>query len=174
MASFYPYLYEAALALCIDARIKAGLTQAQLAERFGQTERFVASYESGDRLLDPAEYIAICRTIGVEPYELLQKAEKEWRWTARSERQTWPQAESEAGNSVWRRLFTSFVRRFGRHMRLRLHEPSRPLRQDFIDDRFRLLRMLRSRCEDEGRMRSREGPDGCSGQYFREVVGDSG
>jgi len=59
MASFYPYLYEAALALCIDARIKAGLTQAQLAERFGQTEGFVASYESGGRLLDPAEYIAI-------------------------------------------------------------------------------------------------------------------
>jgi ribosome-binding protein aMBF1 (putative translation factor) len=77
MASFYPYLYEAALALCIDARIKAGLTLAQLAERFGQTERFVASYESGDRLLDPAEYVAICRAIGVDPYELLQKAEKE-------------------------------------------------------------------------------------------------
>jgi transcriptional regulator with XRE-family HTH domain len=48
-----------------------------LAERFGQTERFVASYESGGRLLDPAEYIAICRTIGVDPYELLQRAEKE-------------------------------------------------------------------------------------------------
>jgi len=77
MASFYPYLYQAALALCIDARIKAGLTQAQLAERFGQTERFVASYESGERLLDPAEYVAICRAIGVDPYELLQKAEKE-------------------------------------------------------------------------------------------------
>jgi transcriptional regulator with XRE-family HTH domain len=56
---------------------KEGLTQAQLAERFGQTEGFVASYESGGRLLDPAEYIAICRTIGVDPYELLQRAEKE-------------------------------------------------------------------------------------------------
>jgi hypothetical protein len=31
----------------------------------------------GDRLLDPAEYIAVCRAIGVDPYELLQKAEKE-------------------------------------------------------------------------------------------------
>ena len=76
MASFYPYFYEAAIALCIDARIKAGLSQAQLAERVGQTERFVASYKSGGRLLDPAEYIAICRAIGVDPYELLQKAEK--------------------------------------------------------------------------------------------------
>ena len=47
------------------------------AERFGQTERFVESYESGGRLLDPAEYIAICRAIGVDPFELLQKAEKE-------------------------------------------------------------------------------------------------
>jgi len=45
MASSYPHLYQAALALCIDARIEAGLTQAELAERFGQPERFVASYE---------------------------------------------------------------------------------------------------------------------------------
>jgi hypothetical protein len=33
MASFYPHLYEAALALLIEAREKAGLLQAELAAR---------------------------------------------------------------------------------------------------------------------------------------------
>ena len=75
MASFYPNLYQTALALLIDARIKAGLTKAALAKRFDQPEALIASYEVGDRLLDPAEFIAICRAIGVDPYMLLQQAE---------------------------------------------------------------------------------------------------
>ena len=83
MASFYPHLYENALALLIDARCKAGLTQAELAERFGLSEALVSSYEDGSRILDLAEFIAICRAIGVDPYALLQKAE---RTSAGSER----------------------------------------------------------------------------------------
>jgi ribosome-binding protein aMBF1 (putative translation factor) len=77
MASFYPDLYQAALSLLVEAREKAGLSQADLAQRFGLGESFVASYEDGARLLDPAEYVAICRAIGVDPYELLAKAESE-------------------------------------------------------------------------------------------------
>ena len=76
MASFYPHLYEAALALLVEARRKAGLAQAELAERFGQPATLVSSYEEGGRLLDPAEYIAIARAIGVDPYALLQQAEQ--------------------------------------------------------------------------------------------------
>jgi hypothetical protein len=49
MASFYPHLYEAALELLITAREHAGLSQADLAARFGVTERLVSSYEA-----DPA------------------------------------------------------------------------------------------------------------------------
>lgn len=75
LASFYPDLYQAALALLIEAREKVGVTQAELARRFGLGESFVASYERGDRLLDPAEYVAICRAIGVDPYDLLAGAE---------------------------------------------------------------------------------------------------
>ena len=75
MNSFYPKLYQTALALLIDARELAGLTQSELAARFGQPEYFVISYESGRRLLDPAEFIAIARAIGVDPYELLRQAE---------------------------------------------------------------------------------------------------
>jgi transcriptional regulator with XRE-family HTH domain len=76
VASFYPHLYENALALLIKARVDAGMTEQELAERFGQSEAFVSSYESGRRLLDPAEFIAICRAIGIEPYGLLRDAEQ--------------------------------------------------------------------------------------------------
>lgn len=75
MSSLYPELYQAALRLLVDAREKAGLSRSDLSERFGQPESFVASYERGERLLDPAEFVAIARAIGVDPYELLRKAE---------------------------------------------------------------------------------------------------
>jgi hypothetical protein len=49
MASFYPDLYQTALALLIEARERAGLTQEALAAWFGQSEAFVSSYEDGAR-----------------------------------------------------------------------------------------------------------------------------
>jgi transcriptional regulator with XRE-family HTH domain len=76
VASFYPHLYEAALELLIAAREKAGLSQTELAGCFGLPEQLVFSYESGARLLDVGEFVAICRVIGVDPYELLLKAER--------------------------------------------------------------------------------------------------
>jgi transcriptional regulator with XRE-family HTH domain len=76
VTSFYPDLYQAALALLVEAREKAGLSEAELAARFGLTERLVSSYETGARLLDVGEFIAMCRAIGVDPYELLLKAER--------------------------------------------------------------------------------------------------
>jgi ribosome-binding protein aMBF1 (putative translation factor) len=65
MASFYPGLYETALGMLVKAREDAGLSRGDLAARFGLTPDFVPSYESGQRLLDPAEFIAIARAIGV-------------------------------------------------------------------------------------------------------------
>ena len=61
--------------MLVEARGKAGLTQAALAERFSQPGDFVSSYEEGEQLLDPAEFIAIARAIRVDPYELLKRAE---------------------------------------------------------------------------------------------------
>jgi transcriptional regulator with XRE-family HTH domain len=76
VASFYPHLYEAVLVLLIEAREKADLSQAELAACFGLPEQLVVSYESGARLLDVGEFVAVCRAIGVAPYELLLKAER--------------------------------------------------------------------------------------------------
>jgi len=75
MSSFYPDLYEAALALLIEARENAGLSQSELALRFGLAEHFIRSYETGRRILDPVEFIAIGRAIGLDPYDLLRNAE---------------------------------------------------------------------------------------------------
>lgn len=79
MTSFYPRLYQAALGLLIEARETAGLSRAELAARFAQPEAFVSSYETGARLLDPAEFIAVARAIGVDPYVLLREAEEQVR-----------------------------------------------------------------------------------------------
>jgi transcriptional regulator with XRE-family HTH domain len=76
VASFYPDLYQAALTLLIEAREKAGLSEMELAACFGLPEQLVVSYESGARLLDVGEFVAICRAIGVDSYELLLKAER--------------------------------------------------------------------------------------------------
>ena len=75
-ASFYPHLYEAALELLIATREKAGLSRAELAACFGLPEQLILSYETGARLLDVGEFVAICRTIGVDPCELLLTAER--------------------------------------------------------------------------------------------------
>jgi ribosome-binding protein aMBF1 (putative translation factor) len=77
VASFYPDLYQTALALLIEAREKAGLSQAELAACFGLPEQLVVSYESGARLLDVGEFVAFCRAIGVDPYELLREGERD-------------------------------------------------------------------------------------------------
>ncbi|UZF90890.1 helix-turn-helix domain-containing protein [Bosea sp. NBC_00550] len=64
------------LAALIQARKDAGITQVKLAARIGQRQTFVSKYELGERRLDVAEYIAIARAIGAEPFELMQKAEE--------------------------------------------------------------------------------------------------
>jgi transcriptional regulator with XRE-family HTH domain len=75
LASTQPDLYKALLQALIQARKGAGITQVELAARIGQRQTFVSKYETEERRLDVAEYIAIARAIGAEPYELMRKPE---------------------------------------------------------------------------------------------------
>lgn len=75
MSSFYPALYQAALRLLVETREGEGLERIELATRLGWPESLVISYELGERLLDPAEFISVARAISVDPYELLRQAE---------------------------------------------------------------------------------------------------
>ena len=57
--------YETFLRRLRGARLGAGLTQAQLAERLGQTQSFVSKCERGERRLDLVEARAFCVAMGV-------------------------------------------------------------------------------------------------------------
>lgn len=76
MASTQPDLYKALLQALIRARKNAGITQVELAARIGQRQTFVSKYETEERRLDVAEFIAIARAIEVEPYAMIQGAEE--------------------------------------------------------------------------------------------------
>ena len=48
-----------------DARLRAGLTQEEIAERLGETQSFVSKCERGERRLDLVEARAFCQAIGL-------------------------------------------------------------------------------------------------------------
>jgi transcriptional regulator with XRE-family HTH domain len=56
--------YSALLGLLRAARRSAGLTQAQLAQRLGQSQSFVSKAEVGERRLDVIQLRTICRALG--------------------------------------------------------------------------------------------------------------
>ena len=60
--------------LLIAARIDAGLTQAEVAERLGRTQSFVSKYENGERGLDVLDFFWLCSALGTEPNFLFQNA----------------------------------------------------------------------------------------------------
>jgi ribosome-binding protein aMBF1 (putative translation factor) len=63
------------VALCqalVDARIKAGLSQKELADKLRHHQSFVARVESGERRIDVVELIALSRAIGFNPFEVLE------------------------------------------------------------------------------------------------------
>jgi transcriptional regulator with XRE-family HTH domain len=76
LASTQPDLYKALLQALIQARKDAGITQVELAARIGRRQTFVSKYETEERRLDVAEYIAIAQAVGADPYELMQMAEQ--------------------------------------------------------------------------------------------------
>ena len=76
LSSLFPEFYDRALGRLVRARKTAGIPQAALAEMLGRPQSFVAKYEGRERRLDVAEYIAIARALGADPYRLLRGAEK--------------------------------------------------------------------------------------------------
>ena len=76
LSSLSPELYDCVLRRLVHARKTAGVTQAELAEKLGRPQSFVAKYEGRERRLDVAEYLMIARALGADPYRLLRGAEK--------------------------------------------------------------------------------------------------
>jgi len=59
-----------------DARIAAGLRQADVASQLGQPQSYVSKYESGERRLDVIELWAILDVLGVGLAELARRLEQ--------------------------------------------------------------------------------------------------
>lgn len=65
-------------ALCqalVDARIRAGLGQEDLAVKLKRHQSLVARIETGQRRVDVVELVVLARAIGFDPIELLALVE---------------------------------------------------------------------------------------------------
>ncbi len=75
--SIYSREYDELLDRLRRARRDAGLTQAGLADRLGQTQSFVSKCERGERRLDLVEVRAFCRAIGVDFPDFVAEFDRE-------------------------------------------------------------------------------------------------
>ncbi len=59
--------------LMIQARLKMGITQAELAKLLEKPQSFVSKYENGERRLDVIEFITVCLVLKVDARKIFNK-----------------------------------------------------------------------------------------------------
>ncbi|RWO48392.1 MAG: XRE family transcriptional regulator [Mesorhizobium sp.] len=59
------------LAQLVSLRKAQGLTQAQVAEKLGRPQSFVAKYEGGERRLDVIEFLDVTVVLDADPCQIL-------------------------------------------------------------------------------------------------------
>lgn len=65
--------HKALIALLIEKREAAGLTQSDLAAKLGEYQSFVARLESGQRRVDVVEFIELAELLGFDASAAIQK-----------------------------------------------------------------------------------------------------
>ena len=68
---------KALLTLLRQLRQKAGLRQADMAQKLGKPQAFVSYYESGARRLDLLELRQICGILGITLVQFVRRFEKQ-------------------------------------------------------------------------------------------------
>ena len=63
--------YQLVLNWLVNQRHLYGVTQTELSEKLDRHQSFVSKYENGERRLDIAEVIDICRALGANPHDLI-------------------------------------------------------------------------------------------------------
>jgi transcriptional regulator with XRE-family HTH domain len=76
LQSEYSVQYAKFCQLLIAARKEHGLTQVDLAQRLGAPQPFVSKYERGERRIDLVEFLAIIRSTGADPHEIIRQMEE--------------------------------------------------------------------------------------------------
>lgn len=62
--------HRALIAILVEARERAGLTQRDLAARLKRPHSFIGRIEAGERRIDVIEFIEIARIMDIDPREL--------------------------------------------------------------------------------------------------------
>jgi len=62
--------HRALIAILVEARERAGLTQRDLAARLKRPHSFIGRIEAGERRIDVIEFIEIARVMDIDPREL--------------------------------------------------------------------------------------------------------
>lgn len=70
--SIYSKDYRLTLAWLRDCRKASGLTMREVGKRLDVHHSWLARIEQGDRRIDLAEFVLLCRAIGCDPYEGLE------------------------------------------------------------------------------------------------------
>jgi transcriptional regulator with XRE-family HTH domain len=65
--------HEALIALLIEKRREAGLTQAQVAKKLKRYQSYVATVESGQRRIDVVEFLDFADAIGFDPRDAIKR-----------------------------------------------------------------------------------------------------
>ncbi len=69
--SIYDEEYRMLIGALRTARLTAGMTQQELADKLGRQQSFVAKIEGCERRLDVVEFLQICRALEVRPHTFL-------------------------------------------------------------------------------------------------------
>lgn len=70
--SIYNEEYRKLIDALKSARIAAGMTQQQVADALGKPQSFVAKVEGYERRLDVIEFIAICKVVDADLFDILK------------------------------------------------------------------------------------------------------
>jgi transcriptional regulator with XRE-family HTH domain len=68
--SVFTGAHQHLVAVLVEARRKAGLTQTELAQRVGKDQKFISLIERSQRRVDVIEFSALARALEAEPVKL--------------------------------------------------------------------------------------------------------
>ena len=61
------------MAVLVEIRTEAGMTQRELARRLARAHSYVSRIEKGDRRLDVPELIQWCEVLGADPVNVIRR-----------------------------------------------------------------------------------------------------
>lgn len=72
-ASTHHHDYQLFISTLKEARVRANVTQQELADRINNTQTFISKVERGERRLDLVETIEICEALAISPSTFLSR-----------------------------------------------------------------------------------------------------